>query len=250
MSPDATPPQPPPPPPVEWPPLPITERRVLGVLIEKQKTSKSSDAYPLTLNALTLGCNQKSNRDPVLDLSEDDVEETLSTLQKKGLVMRITGGRVDRFRHLLYDTWTNNGPQLAVLAELLLRGPQTKGELRGRAARMDPIDTLDALEEVIKPLVERRLVVYLNAPDRRGTVLSHGFHLPDELARLKTHHASAPSSAAEPDAGPVRAPAAAALEARLAEALADIAALKAAVAGLESQVAELKTRIGPLPANP
>jgi uncharacterized protein YceH (UPF0502 family) len=248
MSPDATPLPPPPPP--EWSPLPITERRVLGVLIEKQKTSKSSDAYPLTLNALTLGCNQKSNRDPVLDLTDDDVEETLSSLQKKAMVMRITGGRVDRFRHLLYDTWTKNGPQLAVLAELLLRGPQTKGELRGRAARMDPIDTLDALEEVIKPLVERRLVVYLNAPDRRGTVLSHGFHLPDELARLKAHHASAPASAAEPDAAPVRTAVTANLEARLTDALADIAALKAAVAGLEAQVAELKNRVGTTPATP
>ena len=246
MSPDAT----PPPPPTDWPPLPITERRVLGVLIEKQKTSKSADAYPLTLNALTLGCNQKSNRDPVLDLTDDDVEETLSALQKKGLVMRISSGRVDRFRHLLYDAWTKNGPQLAVLAELLLRGPQTKGELRGRAARMDPIDTLDTLEEVVKPLVERRLVVYLNAPDRRGTAVSHGFHPPDELARLKAHHASAPASAAEPDAGPTRSPAVAALEARLADALADIAALKAAVATLEGHVSDLKTRLGPPPATP
>jgi hypothetical protein len=243
MSPDATPPAPPPPP--EWAPLPITERRVLGVLIEKQKTSKSSESYPLTLNSLTLGCNQKSNRDPVLELSEDDVEETLSSLQKKVLVSRITGGRVDRFRHLLYDVWTNNGPQLAVLAELLLRGPQTKGELRGRAARMDPIDTLDQLEEVLRPLVERRLVVYLNAPDRRGSVVSHGFHLPDELAHLKSQYGSAPASAVEVEPGPARA----SLEARLAEALADIATLKTAVANLESQVAALATRTGP-PASP
>ena len=92
MSPDATPAPPPPPP--EWQPLPITERRVLGVLVEKQKTSKSSDAYPLTLNALTLGCNQKSNRDPVLDLTDDDVEETLGALQKKGLLPQDNGGAI------------------------------------------------------------------------------------------------------------------------------------------------------------
>src|SRR5207302_3161088 len=98
----------------------------------------------------------------------------------------------------------NNGRQLAVLAGLLLGGPQTKGELRGRASRMDPIDTLDVLEDVLKPLLERRLVVYLTVPDRRGAVLSHGFHTPDELARLKTHHASAPASVAEPDATPHR----------------------------------------------
>ena len=236
--------------PTAWEPLPLLERRILGVLVEKQKTSKSSESYPLSLNSLTTGCNQKSNRDPVLDLDEVEVEEGIEVLQKKNLVMRLTGGRVDRFKHELYEKWTRHGAQMAVLAELLLRGPQTKGELRGRAARMDPIDTLDALEEVVKPLIERRLVVYLNAPDRRGTAVSHGFHPPDELARLKAHHASAPASAAEPDAGPTRSPAVAALEARLADTLADIAALKVAVATLEGHVSELKTRLGPPPATP
>src|SRR5947208_15625728 len=80
-------------------PLSPEERRVLGVLVEKQKTSKTADSYPLTLNALTTGCNQKSNRDPVLDLSEYEVEEALAALQKKGLVTRITGRRAERFRH-------------------------------------------------------------------------------------------------------------------------------------------------------
>src|SRR4051812_49838599 len=156
------------------PPTPLTpeERRVLGVLVEKQKTSKTADSYPLTLNALTTGCNQKSNRDPVMDLTDDDVEEVLTGLQKKGLVMRMTGSRVDRFRHLLYEAWAVQKVELAVLAELLLRGPQTKGELRGRASRMDPVDTLDDLENVLRPLVERKLVVYLTHPDRRGAVLS------------------------------------------------------------------------------
>src|SRR5579884_2821987 len=170
MSPDATPqpqpqpaPQTPPPAPETWDPLPPPERRVLGVLVEKQKTSKTADAYPLTLNALTTGCNQKSNRDPVMDLTDDEVEETLSSLQKKGLVMRMTGSRVDRYRHLLYEAWKVTKLELAVLAELLLRGAQTKGELRGRVSRMDPIDTLDDLEAVLKPLVDRRLVVYLTS---------------------------------------------------------------------------------------
>src|SRR6266568_1348390 len=126
-----------------WEPLSPLERRILGVLVEKQKTAKSADIYPLSLNALTIGCNQKSNRDPVLDLSDDEVEEGLSTLQKNGLAVRLTGSRVDRFKHELYEKWTRHGAQMAVLAELLLRGPQTKGELRVRAARMDPIDTLD-----------------------------------------------------------------------------------------------------------
>src|SRR5262245_37967648 len=88
---------PPPPPAPTWEPLTPLERRILGVLVEKQKTSKTADAYPLTLNALVTGCNQKSNRDPVLDLNEIEVEEGLTALQKKGLVTRLTGGRVERF---------------------------------------------------------------------------------------------------------------------------------------------------------
>jgi uncharacterized protein len=233
--------------PTNWEPLSVLERRILGVLIEKQKTSKTADAYPLTLNALTTGCNQKSNRDPVLDLTDDEVEEGLNALQKKGLVMRLTGGRVDRFKHELYEAWTRDGPQLAVLAELLLRGPQTKGELRGRASRMAPIDTLDALEEVLRPLVERRLVVYLTDPDRRGAVLTHGFHPPDELARVKAHAGSTADAETVParTAAPAVPPdALAALERRLAEAFEEIGRLKTTVSGLEGQVAELRKQLG------
>src|SRR5579872_2137364 len=177
-----------------WEPLPTIERRILGVLVEKQKTSKTADAYPLTLNALITGCNQKSNRDPVLDLDEDEVERGLASLQKKGLVVRITGGRAERFKHTLYENWTKVGPELAVLAELLLRGPQTKGDLRVRASRMAPIDTLESLEEILQPLVARRLVIFLTDPERRGAVLTHGFHLPEELTRAKAMAANAPTS--------------------------------------------------------
>jgi uncharacterized protein len=246
-------PQPSPePPPPTWDPLPPLERRILGVLIEKQKTSKTADAYPLTLNALVTGCNQKTNRDPVTDLTDDEVEEGLSSLQKKGLVARLTGGRVERFKHLLYDVWTRSGPEMAVLGELLLRGPQTKGDLRGRAARMAPIDTLDALEDLLRPLVANRLAVYLTDPDRRGAIVSHGFHTPDELARLKAHFGSAPASVAEPDralARPAAPPgAAAALEAKLSAALTEIEGLRARVAVLETAVADLHKQIGLAPA--
>ncbi len=229
------------PPAPQWEPLSPVERRVLGVLVEKQKTSKSSDSYPLTLNALQTGCNQKSNRDPVFDLDELEVEAGIEALQPKGLVTRITGGRVDRFRHELYTAWTGDGPQLAVLAELLLRGPQTKGDLRVRASRMAPIDTLEVLEEVLKPLVERRLVVYLTEPERRGAVLTHGFHALDELDRLRAMHGGAPASPSA--AGEVVAPRAAApsalaaLEAKLGAALDELAALAARVAALEQRCA-------------
>lgn len=167
-----------------WPVLPIRERRVLGVLIEKQKTSKSPDAYPMSVNAITTGCNQKSNRDPVLDLDEDDVEETLTHLQGGGWVSKITGGRVERWRHLLYENWKVDRIQLAILAELLLRGPQSEGDLRTRVCRMDDVPDLDQLRALLKPLAERKLVVYLTPPERRGTTLTHGFHESEELQAI------------------------------------------------------------------
>jgi uncharacterized protein YceH (UPF0502 family) len=234
-----------------WEPLPALERRILGVLVEKQKTSKTADAYPLTLNALLTGCNQKSNRDPVLDLDEDVVEQGLATLQKKGLVVRITGGRAERFKHTLYENWTKAGPELAVLAELLLRGPQTKGDLRVRASRMAPIETQESLEEVLQPLVARKLVIFLTDPDRRGAVLTHGFHLPEELGRLRAAAANAPTSVLDIEVSTSRAampspqPAASAsLEARIAAAIAEIEELKSRVAGLENGMSELRKQFG------
>src|SRR5437870_9315791 len=88
-----------------WPVLDLSERRVLGVLAEKSKTTP--DAYPMSINGLVTGCNQKSNRDPVLNLSDVDVEDALARCQKKGLVTRLTGGgRVERWKHNLYEAWT------------------------------------------------------------------------------------------------------------------------------------------------
>jgi uncharacterized protein YceH (UPF0502 family) len=90
-------------PPQSWPVLGMIERRVLGVLVEKAKTTP--DTYPMSLNALATGCNQKSNREPVHNLSEGEVEETLLGLTRQGLVSKITGGRVERWRHMLYESW-------------------------------------------------------------------------------------------------------------------------------------------------
>jgi uncharacterized protein YceH (UPF0502 family) len=228
------------------------ERRVLGVLVEKAKTTP--DAYPLSLNALVTGCNQKSNRDPVLNLSDVDVEEALVGAQKKGLVLKITGGRVERWRHGLYEAWRVNKVELAVLAELLLRGPQTEGELRARASRMEPIDDLEALRAVLRPLAERRLAVYLSPEGRRGTVLTHGFHAPAEQERLRAKHtAEADSPAAgENDEAPER-PASVerlspnhelqSLEARLDESRAEVTALRALVTDLQATVAELTEQV-------
>src|SRR5205814_7664427 len=114
--------------PAAWPVLSALERRVLGVLVEKAKSTP--DIYPLSLNSLVTGCSQKSNRDPIFNVSEVEVEEALSSAQKRGLVIKITGGRVERWRHILYESWRVDKVELAVLAELLLRGPQTEGDLR------------------------------------------------------------------------------------------------------------------------
>jgi uncharacterized protein len=194
-----------------WPALDVQDRRVLGVLVEKAKTTP--DAYPLSINAIVTGSNQKSNRDPLMELEDDDVEEALSRCKAQGLVMKVIGGRVDRWRHLLYETWHVNKVELAILAELLLRGPQTEGELRTRASRMEPIDDLDALRSALKPLVQRKLVIYLTPEDRRGAVVTHGFHDPRELERLRAHHLAHPASVpeigqrstgSEPSSGPSR----------------------------------------------
>src|SRR5437016_14022900 len=163
---------------INWPVLTMAERRVLGVMVEKAKTTP--DVYPMSLNSLMTGCNQKSNRDPLMNLSEEDVENTLAGLQPKGYVTRIQGGRVERWRHNLYDQWNVNKVELAILAELLLRGPQTEGELRQRASRMEPIDDLEPLRAALKPLAERRLVVFLGPEGRRGTMITHGFHATKE----------------------------------------------------------------------
>jgi uncharacterized protein YceH (UPF0502 family) len=186
-------------------PLPMHERRVLGVLVEKAKTTP--DTYPLSLNALTTGCNQKSNRDPMLDMTDADVEDALMSCQKKGLAIKITGGRVERWRHNLYDGWHVDKVELAVLAELLLRGPQTEGELRGRASRMEPIDELETLRGVLRKLAERNLVAYLTPEGRRGSVVTHGFHEPAELQQLKKQGFGGESGdAPEPRAAPERTP--------------------------------------------
>jgi uncharacterized protein len=131
------------------------ESRVLGVLIEKALTTP--DQYPLSLNALVAGCNQKNNRDPVLTMSDDAAFDALESLRGKQLVVRVdvANSRVHRYKQTAVETLHARTGEVAVLAELLLRGPQTLGELRGRASRMHPLDTLDAVKDMIRALTER-----------------------------------------------------------------------------------------------
>jgi len=233
--------------PAAWPVLNLYERRVLGVLVEKAKTT--ADAYPLSVNALVTGSNQKSNREPLLDLSESDVEEALVRVQQKGLAIKITGGRVVRWRHHLYEAWNVNKVELAVLGELLLRGPQTEGELRGRASRMESIEDIDALRAVLRPLAERRLVVYLTPEGRRGTALTHGFHDAREMEGLRARQGMTEEAGAA-DAGlaacppvPLAEERMAGLETRLNDASAEIATLQARVGALENAITSLTEQL-------
>lgn len=230
-----------------WPVLNTRERRVLGVLVEKQKTT---DTYPLTLNSLVTGCNQKSNRDPILDLLDEEIEETLSGLQKRGLVMRVISGRVDKWKHLLYEGWKLNGVEIAIVSELLLRGPQTEGELRVRASRMEDIADLDTLRKVLASLCERGLVVYLTPEGRRGTVVTHGFHDPNELARLRQNQPALPS---EESASPPRGPETsvlASLQTELRDARLQIDQLQRRFNDLNNLVEQIRRELGINPSTP
>lgn len=135
--------------------LTANEARVLGVLVEKAQTTPGQ--YPMTLNGLVSGCNQKNNRDPVLTLSEVSVEDALDGLRGKNIIRQVelTGSRVPKFRHIARETLEVDTNQLVILAELLLRGPQTVGELRGRASRMHPLESLEVVENVLKSLMDR-----------------------------------------------------------------------------------------------
>lgn len=128
------------------------EARVLGVLVEKEITTP--DYYPMTLNALTAACNQKSNRDPVLSLSENDVVQAFDEVRKKALARMVEAGasRVPKYRHRLTETLQLTPPQTAIFCELLLRGSQTLGELRSRAERMHPFASLTEVEAVLTEL--------------------------------------------------------------------------------------------------
>ena len=143
------------------------EIRILGCLIEKEMTTPEN--YPLSLNALTAACNQKSNRAPLMGLEEEDVVGGLDRLGFRGLArLTAAGGRVAKYRHSLDDNLHLTPPALAVLAELMLRGPQTAGELRSRAERMTPFTGLAAVEEILGTLMEHAPPLVTRLPRRPG----------------------------------------------------------------------------------
>lgn len=161
-----------------------SQRRVLGVLLEKAYTTRES--YPLTLKALTTGCNQKSNRSPVTNYSEDAVLDTLEELRELGLTgeLHTDGGRAPRYRHYMRKRFTFTEPQLAAITELLLRGRQQMGELRARASRMVQIDGLKQLREELQPLLAEGFIQSSGSLERRGIEVDHGFYPQSENMSL------------------------------------------------------------------
>ena len=180
------------------------EARVIGALIEKEITTP--DQYPLSLNALVAACNQKSNRDPVLALSADEVQATVDGLMKKHLVTDRSGGvggRVTRYRHRFCNTQFAqlqlSAREQAIVCELLLRGPQTPGELRARAARMAPLREVGEVETALRDLAAREEPLVACLPREPGRRESRWMQLftGDEVpaAASETHSLSATSSA-------------------------------------------------------
>lgn len=219
-----------------WRPLDRIARRVVGVLVEKAKTTP--DNYPLSLNSLVNGCNQKSNRAPQMQLDEEQVSEAIDRLRQVGAVLVIQGdGRVEKFRHLLYEWLGVDKAELAVMAELLLRGEQTLGELRARAARMEPIPGQAELQPIVDSLRQKGLLVLLTPPGR-GCMVTHALYQEQELAKLRAECAGGSSTPRTEErvaaAAPQRSPGGGELE-DLRRAVTD---LQRRLAALEEQVSE------------
>jgi len=210
----------------------LTDRevRVLGALIEKEITTP--DYYPLSLNALTNACNQKSNRHPVMALDEQAVREALDSLNQKGLAGAASGAesRVTKYEHRTQEAFNFDRRETALFCELMLRGPQTVGELRSHAERMYRFDDLESLEGALQRLAERQPPLVKKLPRVPGTKEPRYAHLlAGEQAEWVVGAAeltTAPASQAEDD--------------RVTRLAADVAELQRRLASLEQQFIEFK----------
>lgn len=155
--------------------LNAVEVRVLGALIEKGITTP--EYYPLSLNAVVNACNQKSSRDPVMELSEADARSALFELEQIGLVRVLADARVSKFEHLVYGKLSLGRPEIAVLGLLLLRGPQTPAELRARAERMYAFDDIAAVTAVLDRLAAREESLAIQLARQPGARESRWMHL-------------------------------------------------------------------------
>ncbi|MGE5170833.1 MAG: YceH family protein [Rudaea sp.] len=210
--------------------LSVAEGRVLGVLVEKQRTVP--DTYPLTLNALVAGCNQKSSRDPVLALGDTEVQAALDGLKRRSLVVETSGGRVMRYAHNAERALAVPSQSVAILAVLLLRGPQTAGELRINTERMHRFADISAVEAFLHELAQRpsgALVVELpRTPGTRETRWAQLLTGP-----VATEGGESETRAPRAEAAPGEGPASDTLAS-------EVAALRDEVAALRSEVARLR----------
>ncbi len=211
------------------PVLSLLETRVLGVLCEKQHTVP--DTYPLSLNALVAGCNQKTSRHPVIEASEADVAAAIDSLKGPALVMESSGGRVPRYAHNMEKALRLPSQSVALLAVLILRGPQTPGELRINCERLHRFADISAVEAFLQELAERPegpMVVEL--PRQSGARENRWAHLLSGTPAIEETRAEA-TAAAESSAD---------------VSVGEIAALKAKVARLEDEVDGLKSLVDKL----
>jgi uncharacterized protein len=252
--------------PVHFAELTAPEQRVLGCLIEKRWTTP--DQYPLSLNALRLACNQSTNRDPVTAYDEVTVSEAGQRLQRYGLARLASGhgSRATKYRHLAEEGLGLGREQLAILCVLLLRGPQTPGELKGRSERMAPLATLEEVERVLSELGERGYVRRLprrpgQKEDRFEQILGgdggedvrsgegarsgEGSRPGEDVRSIPagSDRALAPSPTVSDHAGP-SSPADEGLEDRVAELEALMADVRNEVIELRAEVSQLRAQVG------
>jgi uncharacterized protein YceH (UPF0502 family) len=200
--------------------LSASETRVLGCMLEKQLTTP--DIYPLTLNSLRLACNQSTNRDPVVEYDDAILRDALHHLERRGFTRLASGrGRAPKYRHLLAEALPMSGDEQALMSVLMLRGPQTPGELKQRAERMHSFTELAAVHETLDRLIARELVVCL---ERRPGQKE------DRYAQLLEQDAEGRDDAPVVDDPVVLTP---------------VDGLEERVAILERAVAELRAAVGP-----
>jgi uncharacterized protein YceH (UPF0502 family) len=171
--------------------LTAPETRVLGCLLEKQRTTP--DVYPLSLNSLRLACNQSTNREPVVDYDETTIREALHRLERRGLVRLAGASRAAKYRHLLAEVLPMDEGEQAIVCVLMLRGPQTPGELKQRADRMHSFPELESVQGTLERLIERELVQRLNR--RPGQKEERYLQLLEHEKGEETSTAQSPASA-------------------------------------------------------
>lgn len=208
------------------PQLSFLETRVLGVLAEKERTVP--DTYPLTLNALVSGCNQKTSRDPVISAAETEIQAALDNLRAMTLVIESSGGRVARYSHNIERVLQIPKQATALLTVLMLRGPQTAGELRINSERLHSFTDIELVETFLRELAERPAgALVAELPRQAGARENRWMHLLSGLPAAQEAAASVSAPATEAAGG----------------AASEIAAMKASITQLQNEVAELKARL-------